>query len=790
MEEKNLYILYEFFNLSQVRFARLFLIILVGIVSLLVQNFLNVIPFVLPIFFILILQELFISQKLNKYMPKEKITHESQNPDDFFTFKLRMITKDKSVASIISEVEKGDRVKYFINQIGVKVPSKEGKFDKKILFDKSLQVAKLVKGKYINDVDLFAAYILLLDKEEKILFNEGVTEEDVFSILAWTRKEFEIDRKRRLEINFSGNGAFDFFVFGWSAELIRYASNFTQDVLGDKSFVSIDREREYELLITALSRTSSSNALIVGDAGVGKTTLIKRFILDSNQGVLPNTLSNKMVFKFYPEKLLSGIKSQGEVEERITLLFQELLHAGNIVVFIPNIENLFGGGGMNLDISGVLMDYLTSNELKIIGTLTESSYQNYVYKKQELKQLFDVIELNDPDAQTVFVMVMENARKIAAENKVNIDYKSVKEICKLSSSYLNDGTGLPGRAIKLLEDVIANCKTNGIKDIKSENVRDLVESKVNIVLDKPTAQESKTLLNLEKEIHKRIVSQEEAVSAISDAMRRVRSGLKEEGRPIASFLFLGPTGVGKTETAKALAATYFGDENAMIRLDMSEYQRQESVERFLGASENENYEETVLDKVLEKPFSLILMDEFEKAHPQLIDLFLQVFDEGRLTDNRGRTVSFKDAIIIATSNAGSEFVREKFKEGKQTKEFKQELVDKILTSNIFKPELINRFDDVVVFKPLERNDVINVAKIFLDEIVKDLKEKQIEISYDNNVPVFIAEKSYSIEFGARNVKRFIEQTVQNQLSKKILENPSSKIQTFKVAIKNNELVVE
>jgi ATP-dependent Clp protease ATP-binding subunit ClpA len=255
-------------------------------------------------------------------------------------------------------------------------------------------------------------------------------------------------------------------------------------------------------------------------------------------------------------------------------------------------------------------------------------------------------------------------------------------------------------------------------------------------------------------------------------------------------LFLGPTGVGKTETAKALALSYFGDEKAMIRLDMSEYQKQDAVDRFLGTTVSEEYEETVVDKILENPFSMVLLDEFEKAHPQVLDLFLQIFDEGVLTDNRGRKISFKNTIIIATSNAGSEFIREKFKEGKSVLDVKSQLVDKVLQENSFKPELINRFDDVIIFSPLTNEDVVKVAKLFLKEVIEKIGEQQITVSYEQNVPDFIAQNSYSVEFGARNIRRFIEQAIENQLSKLLLSDTLKKGSNATISIENNSLVIK
>lgn len=782
------YLLYKIFRSNEFKILRLLSFTVLFVLFFLFWGYEKLLIPVIYCFGILITQEIFILKKLGDNSVFGVSSNEVASRE-LLVNKLRFIVESKKEKSLIEELEKDYGV-IFLKQLLGTHNIKGNSIPDQALFDEALSLIKKVNSQKITTLDVYAAYLILADVNEKVLFNLGLTPDDVLVVLIWARKELGIERNDDDFLKFTGSGAFDFFVYGWSAELVRYAVNLTSEVLSSINPQIIGREKEYELLITALSRSSSSNALVIGDAGIGKTTLVKKFIVDSNQGILPSQVSNKVVFKLLPEKLMASLKTQGELEERLSLLFEELLHAGNIVVYIPNIENMFGGGGMDLDASAVMMEYLTSSNIKIIGSLNESSYQNYISQKQELKSLFDVIKIQEPDPHMNIVMVMENAKKLSSENGILISYMAIKEVCKLSLSYLNDGTALPGRAIKLLEDVIAYCKTHNIKEVTHVEVRRLVESKVNIVLDKPSEEESKTLLNLESEIHKRIVSQDEAVSAISNAMRRVRSGMKNEKRPIASFLFLGPTGVGKTETAKALAFTYFGDENSMIRIDMSEYQRQESIERFLGATQNENYEKTVLDSIAEKPFSLILMDEFEKAHPQVIDLFLQVFDEGRLTDNRGRTVSFRDAIIIATSNAGSEFIREKYKLGKMVTDFKQELIDQILSKNIFKPELVNRFDDVVVFKPLDQKEAVNVSRLFLDSIIKGLREKQIEIVYDENIPEFIAQNSYSIEFGARNIRRYIEQSVENQLSKRILSDGSSNARNYKLKIMNNELVVE
>lgn len=786
----NYYVLYAFFNNVYIRWLRVFIFFLIGIFVYVFRENAQIVFKVLPLYGFLLLQELFIFQKLNKRHPVHKINDNSLSPEEFLDYNSRFISKNKSVKEILHQLLHENEVRYFNDLLSLQDTVSDTNFDTKALFEKALETAKKVKGAYIHGIDIYAAFLLLSDETEKVLFNEGISEEDILVLLSWVRKEYSVDVKKEFTVRFTGSGVFDFFVFGWSTELTKYASNLTAEVLSRVQSTPIGRNQEYDLLITALSKNSSSNVLLVGEAGVGKTSLVKQFVSDSNEGMLLRSVSNKIVFKLYPERLLAGISNQGDLEERFSFLFSELMHAGNIVAYIPNIENIFGGGGINMDISGVLIEYLKSSRLKIIGSITPSAFQTFVYPKQELRALFDVVTIDEPDLKTATYMVLEKSKELQSLSRVIITYLAVKEACKLSSSYLSDGTAMPGRAIRLLDDVIAYSTTHGISTITEGEVRNYVEEKTHIVLAAPSQEESKTLLNLEEEIHKRIVSQNEAVTAIADAMRRVRSGMKNESKPIASFLFLGPTGVGKTETAKALALTYFGDEKAMIRLDMSEYQRQDSIERFLGAHQNEGYEETVLDKIINRPFSLILLDEFEKAHPQIIDLFLQVFDEGRLTDNRGKTVSFKDAIIIATSNAGSEFIREQYKMGVLLSQVKQELVEKILSSNIFKPELINRFDDVIVFKPLSETDIVEVAKLFLKEVTDELKEKQIDVSYYDGVAEFIARNSYSVEFGARNVRRFIEQSVENQLSRLILSGNIQNGKKVVIKIQNSALVIE
>ena len=347
----------------------------------------------------------------------------------------------------------------------------------------------------------------------------------------------------------------------------------------------------------------------------------------------------------------------------------------------------------------------------------------------------------------------------------------------------------PGRALDLLENVASKSSLDRKKTIDAQDVIEFVQRKTNIALSEPDERERELLLSLEEKMHKRVIGQEEAVLAVANTLRRLRSGFKSENRPISVMLFLGPTGVGKTETAKALAAEYFGNQNAMIRLDMSEYQTQDQIKRILGESPGEEVIANALtDQVEKNPFSLILLDEFEKAHPHLLDIFLQVFDEGRLTDNRGKTVSFTNTIIIATSNAGSELIRETINKGLTM--LRDELVDYLLKNNIFKPELINRFDEVIVFRPLMQEEVQKISSILLSETLSTLSDNGIKLTFDDHVVSKIAKESYDATFGARNIRRYIADNVESYISKLILQDNIKKGEEAKLTVdEGNAFVV-
>lgn len=788
--KNNFYFLYYFFDNIVIRWIRVFAFFLIGFLVYINLKNDDFVIGLLPIFFLLIVQELFIHFKLEKQFPARKISDQYRHIIECVDFRTRSyLERHAKSKTILKHLLNEHEIKYFNKLLDLKFELSDLEISEIDALNKAKELVERVDGSYINAIDLYSSYLLLINESNQFLINNKISEEDIVTLLSWVRKKTRIDLKKHHAIRFSGSGVFDFFVYGWSAELASYAVNYTREVQKSNVTEALGRASEYDLLVTALSKDSSSNAILVGPAGVGKSTLVKQFALDSDSALLPDIVSNKIVFMLSVDRFVSGIENEGDLEERFVYLFQELIHAGNVVVYIPDIENIFGGGGFNIDISGALIDYLRSSNIKIIASTTPEAFQKFIYPKKEVKELFDLIEIEEPDLKNAVFMMLEKSIELQSKYRITILYSAVKAFCELSDSYVNDGTAMPGRAVKLMEDVLSHAKIHGSRTLSKKDVEDFIQQKTNIVMSEPTIEESNNLLHLEEKIHKKVVAQDEAIVAIADAMRRVRSGLADKSKPIASFLFLGPTGVGKTETAKALAECYFGEEKEMIRLDMSEYQNPDAIERILGKSNESQYEDSLSEKILRDPFSLVLLDEFEKAYPPLLDLFLQVLDEGRLTDNLGRTVSFKNAIIIATSNAGSEFIREKINQSIVGDDLKDQTLEKVMQMLIFKPELVNRFDDVVIFKPLSEEEVSNVAKLFLEDVVNQALKKQIMLTFSEDVPRFIVKNAYSMEFGARNLRRFIEQSIESKLSKMILSRELPSGSHAQIIIENSSIVI-
>jgi len=748
---------------------RIFLFI-VSIIFVLIQyNARANIGTALAIFAIVLINELFI-ESLKRIHPEYKVLKNNSDPVHSMTFSSRKILQTTRAGfDTASYLLKNAEIKFFTSKLE-NFELRRAEVSKDELLKQAFEVVKWIKGNYITDIDLFASYILLSEEDTHYMRENKFTNDDIINLLFWTRKKFTPDIFEMKHTQLAGPGVFDSLVFGWNYELKKYSRDLTWDVLS-RHFAPniIGLEREFSELVTGLSKHKSSNVVLVGEAGTGKASLVEYLAYASFIGLISSALNKKRVYEFFADRLLSGVANAGELESRVAAILSEIAFSGDVLIFIRNIENIFGGGGLGFDISGVLEEYLTSDRVRIIGSTTPQGFSEFIKPKAGASDLFEKVDLSEMESGKVMLLLTEKAREIEAKYGLSIKYSALKQSVVLSSVYFPEEF-YPGKAIKLLEDVASKAEVDKKRIIDGVDVLNLVQEKTKVALTEPDDVEKDLLVHLEDKIHSRIIGQEEAVTAVADALRRARSGFEDKNRPISVLLFLGPTGVGKTEMAKALAAEYFGHEESMIRLDMSEYQTQDQMDRLIGTKSAVEYVSNSLPEMVEKqPFSLILLDEFEKANPILLNIFLQVFDEGRLTTNQGKTVTFKETIIIATSNAGTELLREKEKNSENVN--KEELLDYLLRNNLFTPELLNRFDDVVVFEFLTPDDVKKIAALILTESFNKLSEDhQIKINFDEKVLTKIVSSAYNAEFGARNIRRYIENDIESYLSKQILEN--------------------
>lgn len=792
MQDKVFFNLYKILVSKEVFLLRILLFVALTIILLLFIDEYQVLIRIFPAYFILFLQELFIHYKLEKKFPAKNVNN-AENLTDAMYFDIREnYLSSKDSLQIIEEILLTKKGKFILEKINPDIKIDKIDVNKEDVLNKSVGLVKILNAKFISSLDFLIAYFLLQGENSKIMQENNLNEKDLLIILYWARKKLQIEEKNTHKLSFNGQGAFDFLVYGWTPETNNFTSDFTTEVLKlGYEPKAVGREKEYREIVEGLSKSSSKNILIVGDPGVGKTNLVMKFSYDAYKGFLTKRLKSKRIYFLFVDRLISRAENKGEIERRIGNIFTEIAHAGNVIVFIENIENIFGGGGFDFDISGAIHPYLEGSDIQIIGTTNVNAHKDFILSKPSIRNLFNEIRLVEPDKGLATFMLIEEVNIREKLSKAVVTYGAIKEIIESADLYAPDLL-LPGSSVKLLEEVMVRDFQSGKTTVTAFDVREIINSKTGVNLSEPTREEKDALLNLESEIHKNLIGQDMAVNAVSDALRRLRSGMRKKQGTIASFLFLGPTGVGKTTTAKLLAKEYFGSEDKMIRLDMSEYQTEDGIKKLLGEMPGEkSFNDSFADKIHNNPFSLVLLDEFEKANPRLLDIFLQILDEGFVTNNMGKKISFENSIIIATSNAGSEFIREKIIDGDINTNTRDEIIEYILTKNIFKPELVNRFDDVIVFHPLSREQILKITELRLTELKEKLQEQYIDISFTDKVIDKVANESFDADFGARNVRRYIEDNIESLVSRMILEENVRKGEKILVNLDDqNKFIIE
>ena len=594
---------------------------------------------------------------------------------------------------------------------------------------------------------------------------------------------------------------------GNTPNLDNFSRDLTQMARDGKLDPVIGREREMKRVIQILSRRTKNNPCLIGEPGVGKTAVVEglaQFIVSGN---VPETIAKKRVVSLDLSGMVAGSKYRGEFEERIKKVLAEVRESGNVLLFIDEIHTIIGAGGAEgaIDASNILKPSLARGEIQLIGATTLEEYRKYIEKDAALERRFQPVMVDEPtEAESIEILKGLRSR-YEEHHKVTIQDEALVAAVRLSARYINDRF-LPDKAIDLIDEASSKLrltvytepeeikkleaeikKLEGQKEEKNsrklvvgENeIADIVSDWTKIPVRKLAEEESERLLKLESILHERVVGQEEAVSAVARAIRRGRVGLKDPKRPIGSFLFLGPTGVGKTELSKALSEAMFGTENAMIRVDMSEYMEKHSVSKMIGSPPGYvGYEEggQLSEKVRRNPYSVILFDEIEKAHPDVFNILLQILDDGHITDAQGRKVDFKNTILIMTSNAGAENIISPKRLGFSSESgekadyafMKERVMEEV--RRMFKPEFLNRIDEILVFHPLTKENIKTIAGILLRGIKKRTEDQLgMTLTITDDAIDFLADKGYDSKYGARPLRRTIQTQIEDQLSEKILE---------------------
>lgn len=554
--------------------------------------------------------------------------------------------------------------------------------------------------------------------------------------------------------------------FGYTPLLNQFARNISASVIGGTIMSKTDVHKEnVDRLIGVFSSNGRQNITLVGSDGVGKSTIVSVFaemLIEGHENV-PSNLLYQQIYMLDATALISAANGRGELEGLVTQILNEAYLAKNIILCLDNAQVFFEEGLGSVDLSNVLASILEAGRLKIILVMNEQRFLQISQRKPQLAHTLNTLNISPADEFDTYDIMRDQLVYLEFQHKVTYMYQALTEAYRIGNRYVQD-LAMPGKALKIME-MSAGYAKDGL--VTAQSVHEAVEKTMNLKISSPDTDEEKDkLLNLEDLIHQRMVNQTRAVSVVSDAIRRARAGVRNQDRPIGTFLFLGPTGVGKTELAKALAEVYFDGEDNLIRLDLNEFVQPDDVSRLLADGADDPLSLTA--QIYKRPFSVVLLDEIEKAHPQVLSTLLQLLDEGILRDEKNREISFRDAIIITTSNAGADRIVEYIQRGYQLEQFEQKFIEELIGANLFRPEFINRFDEIVVFRPLDKRELLSVVDLLIRGVNKTLEPQKIQVAVEPEGRQLLVEAGYDPRLGARPMRRVVQRAVENILAKQLL----------------------
>lgn len=686
---------------------------------------------------------------------------------------------DYALSSIIMSTSEVDVVRsLFESKIGLKILSRSGitqEEGKHFVYDsaRSLIMASSLNFEDSPNLGSYIGSIYDADKSLATFLSQySVNREEFIGAAFWVgemeeqklRKERFWSRENLGAIPSVGKS----WSYGESRELGKYGISFERTV--DMSSFHLDssyRKKEVYLLEEILNRRAEANTIIIDDDENVSRDIVARLLKRIKLGISLPSIEHKVIIELDWSALFAEVNNRDDLEKGLLKIFDESLGAGNIIIYIKDLPGFMSRAkSSGISLASVLSPYLSSSNLQIIASASNADFHFFIETNPGLLQGFERIIPEAAGVKASVSALLEQIPLIEKEYGIFFTFPAVLNLVNSADRFVVYG-GMPGKALDLLAEIAPWAANRGQKVVGEKDVNSFVSEKTGIATGAVGKKEAEKIQNLEELLHKRVIAQDEAIKGIANAMRRSRSGVNNPKRPLASFLFIGPTGVGKTESSKALAENFFGSEDKMIRFDMSEYSGPDALPRLIGDFVM-NKSGLLASKIRDNPYSVLLLDEFEKAARDVHDLFLQILDEGIFTDALGRQVGCRNLIIIATSNAGSDFIWEALAQGRNLSKEGGGVVDEIIKNKIFRPELLNRFDGVVVFHPLRDEDLRGVAKIGMQKLGKRLKEKDIEIVTDEDVFDYLVEKGASHQFGARSINRAIQNEIENLVAKKIV----------------------
>ena len=627
---------------------------------------------------------------------------------------------------------------------------------------------------HVSVCELFLGLLSFENSAEQLFFDLEIDAQKIKNTFEWLEVQEKVSKHWSALQSRAGRKPKGPVNRAYTSVATPWLDGFSEDLTGHARNGAIEPSIGSEDVVFDIFKHFASGkfaVLLSGNTGTGKTTAIHYLAELMATEDVPKFFQDKRLIQLSVSSLVAGADKPGEIEKRMLGVLNEIKIAGNVILFIDRIEDLIGLGtetSETMDLAAVLAQELERRYFTLIAATTPDTESKFI-SRSALAPIISQIKIEEMNFNNSIRALGVKSLSIEKDFGVYFTYQSIETAVELSHKFIR-GMSLPGKAVEVLERAaqvaVSQPVVDGEKKVLAEYVAQVVAELTKIPVAQVSSTESEQLLNLEHLIHKKVVDQEEAVDVVAQAMRRARARLTSEKRPIASFLFLGPTGVGKTQVAKTLADVYFGGQKNIIRLDMSEYSGADGVAKLIGQA-GSNYSGYLTEQINTKPFSLILLDEFEKASAQVHNLFLQIMEDGRLTDNQGKTFDFTHTIIIATSNAASEFIQEKVKQKVSVEEIKQEIVDSQLNKYL-KPELINRFDAVVVFKPLSKEDVRQITKLLLNELIEKITVQGIILDYSLEAVAELAELGFDPKFGARPLRRVIQDKLENKIAEMIL----------------------